>query len=95
MTTDAAAEMSVEALEARVAIVPPEKAAALLGIEVGTLANWRCRGVGPRFLRLGGRVRYRLADLADYLDAQTRTRTSRGADGRVISSGQEPDAERR
>ena len=80
MTTDAAAEMSVEALQARVAIVSPEKAAALLGIEVGTLANWRYRGVGPRFLRLGGRVRYRLADLADYLDAQTRTRTSKGAE---------------
>lgn len=28
-----------------------------------TLEQWRWRGVGPRYLKLGGRVIYRLADV--------------------------------
>ena len=28
-----------------------------------TLEQWRWRGVGPRYLKLGGRVIYRLADI--------------------------------
>lgn len=28
-----------------------------------TLATWRSRGTGPRFVKIGGRVLYRLADV--------------------------------
>ena len=31
----------------------------LTGIPVCTLTTWRCRGGGPRFLKLGRSVRYR------------------------------------
>ena len=35
----------------------------------GTLSQWRHRGVGPRYVRLGGRVLYLGRDLNDYLDS--------------------------
>ena len=37
---------------------------------VSTLAHWRHRGRGPRFLRLGNRVFYRGSDINEFLDAQ-------------------------
>ena len=40
-----------------------------------TLEQWRWRGIGPRYLKLGGRVIYRLSDVeafeADRLHAST------------------------
>ena len=44
------------------------EAARELGISAGYLHNLRCRGQGPKFVRLGRAVRYRLADLAAYVD---------------------------
>ena len=35
----------------------------------GTLSQWRHRGVGPRYVRLGGRVLYLGRDLNGYLDS--------------------------
>ena len=35
----------------------------------GTMSQWRHRGEGPRYVRLGGRVLYLGADLNDYLDS--------------------------
>jgi predicted site-specific integrase-resolvase len=63
-------------LEAATLTLSPEDAARRLGVESSTLANWRWRGAGPRYLKVGGRVRYRASDLAAYLDAQTRASTS-------------------
>ena len=61
--------------------VSPADAATRIGVTPGTLANMRWSGRGPRFIKVGSRVRYRLADIAQYLDAQTRTSTSdRGPD---------------
>lgn len=36
----------------------------------GTLSQWRHRGEGPRYVRLGGRVLYRGRDLNDFLDSR-------------------------
>lgn len=33
------------------------------GIPVRTLAAWRYQGKGPRYMKLGGAVRYRLEDV--------------------------------
>lgn len=41
-----------------------------------TLERWRWIGDGPKFLKLGGRVIYRMADVEDY--EQTLVRTSTG-----------------
>ncbi len=40
---------------------------------VGTLAVMRCRGQGPRFLKIGQRVRYRVDDLNAFLASKTQT----------------------
>ena len=34
-----------------------------LGLSVRTLQRWRWQGKGPAFLKLGGRVVYRIADV--------------------------------
>lgn len=31
-----------------------------------TLEQWRWRGVGPRYMKIGGRVIYRLQDVEDF-----------------------------
>jgi len=47
-------------------------AADLLDMKPSTLRSWRCRGVGPTFVKLGiGRnaaVRYDLRDLAQFIE---------------------------
>ena len=35
-------------------------------ISLGTLANWRSNGTGPKFLKIGGRVLYRRVDVEAY-----------------------------
>jgi hypothetical protein len=44
-------------------------AAANLGVATGTLRNWRSQGRGPKYVRLGRRVLYRLKDLDAYTEA--------------------------
>ncbi len=34
------------------------KAAPLMGVEPKTAANWRHLGVGPKFIRAGGKIAY-------------------------------------
>ena len=36
------------------------------GINVGTLANWRCYQRGPIHIRVGKAIRYRLSDVIAY-----------------------------
>jgi predicted site-specific integrase-resolvase len=51
-------------------------AAALLGVKKNTLEVWRYKGTGPRFVKCGSRVIYRLRDINDYLDSRTRKSTA-------------------
>lgn len=41
----------------------PEEASAVLKYSIGTLANWRVSGAGPRFHKQGRNIRYLLSDL--------------------------------
>lgn len=50
--------------------------AAFLGISIKTMAPWRNRGRGPRFIKVGHLVRYRPADVRAYVEQQARTSTS-------------------
>ena len=53
-------------------------AARILGMSRKTLANWRSRGVGPIYLKYGGRqgaVRYTIADLKTWRNAQRHNRS--------------------
>jgi predicted site-specific integrase-resolvase len=48
----------------------------ILRIPTNTLEKWRVSGSGPRFTKVGFRVRYHPSDIAAYLAEQTRTSTS-------------------
>lgn len=48
----------------------PAELAAQLRVTQETLANWRVKQAGPRFLRVGGQIRYRLRDVDTWLNAQ-------------------------
>ena len=41
-----------------------------------TLANWRSQGNGPPFVKIGGAIAYRLADVEAYEAKQTVSSTS-------------------
>jgi predicted DNA-binding transcriptional regulator AlpA len=49
-----------------------------------TLDRWRWAGEGPRFLKLGGRVVYRIADIEAFEAAHVRSRTDQRAVPAVI-----------
>ena len=53
-----------------------EAAAEYLALSASTLNKWRIRGEGPRFLKLGRAVVYRLQDLDDWLGQNVRNSTS-------------------
>lgn len=37
------------------------------GLDAGTLANWRTKGKGPEYIKVGGRVLYMVDKLEAYL----------------------------
>lgn len=43
-------------------------AAQLLGLSVSSLRRWRTEGKGPKIVRVGPLVRYRLSDLIAYIE---------------------------
>jgi hypothetical protein len=51
-------------------------AAEMIGLAEQTLAQRRCRGDGPPFIKLGGAVRYDLRDLETWMLSHRRTSTS-------------------
>jgi len=52
------------------------QAAELLNLSTRTLQSWRIKGGGPRFLKLGRAIRYRVADLNEWLEARALAHTS-------------------
>jgi predicted DNA-binding transcriptional regulator AlpA len=48
-------------------ILPPSEAAAELHVEPQTLAAWRHRGEGPRYVKIGKLVFYRPSDIREWL----------------------------
>ena len=47
----------------------PAEVAEMLGLSVVTLNRWRTQGTGPRYLKPGGRVRYRPEDVRAWAEA--------------------------
>ena len=47
------------------------QASDLLFLSVRTLQTWRCKGIGPAFVKAGRAVRYRRADLLAWIDLNT------------------------
>jgi predicted DNA-binding transcriptional regulator AlpA len=74
------ANEKASAVPAAQPLMNEHQAAALLGVAVKTLRNWRCRGDGPKFVKLGGgrMVRYRESDLSAFIERDVRASTSDG-----------------
>ena len=57
-------------------LIDSKEAAFVLGISSRTLANWRCKGRGPAYIRLGKKrspVMYRVSDVQDWIVAVSYT----------------------
>jgi hypothetical protein len=75
-------------MSGRVVLDPIDAGRYLGGLAVQTLARWRVEGRGPRFFKLGSRVRYDRADLDTWLESQRRRSTSdRGEGGSTVQTG--------
>lgn len=49
-------------------LVVQGQAAELLGVSVATLSRWRSAGKGPKAIKLGGKIRYRMSELRSFVD---------------------------
>lgn len=51
-------------------LLRPRELSVLLGVPVGTLANWRSARTGPPFVKVGRHVRYRRGDVDEWVAAR-------------------------
>ena len=56
-------------------LTTPETAE-VLRCSKSSLDKWRLKGLRPKFVRVGSRIRYRASDVAEFVAAQTRSSTS-------------------
>ncbi len=52
--------------EASATLLTTEDAANLLKLKPSTLADWRYKHTGPKYLKRGNMIRYRLADVLEW-----------------------------
>jgi len=52
-------------------LLAPTRVARLLGVEAETLASWRRKGYGPRWYRIGKKIKYAEVDLRAWMTAQS------------------------
>jgi predicted DNA-binding transcriptional regulator AlpA len=57
-------------------LIGEREAAERLGLAVATLRRWRWVGRGPRFVKVGGAVRYDPADIDAFIEAGRRISTT-------------------
>lgn len=57
-------------------LLTTREAARVLGMAEITLRKWRIHGTGPRFIRCGANIRYRITELDSWLTARTAGSTS-------------------
>jgi predicted DNA-binding transcriptional regulator AlpA len=48
-------------------LLTTEEVAQALRLKAQSVRKWRLTGYGPRFIKIGGRVRYALADVNDFI----------------------------
>lgn len=52
-------------------LLSPQDVADMLIIPVSTLYNWRYKGAGPKSYRVGRHLRYKTADVLEWLENQS------------------------
>jgi hypothetical protein len=66
------------------ALLTPAETASFLALSKGSLAVYRTKGIGPRFLKFpDGTVRYRISELASWLESRAARDT---LDGRNVQA---------
>lgn len=50
-------------------ILSEDEAAQKCVVQKQTMRSWRSRGRGPAYLKLAGRIRYRLADIEAFIES--------------------------
>ena len=50
-------------------LLTPEDVSSVLHINLGTLANWRSKGIGPGYRKIGGLALYEKTVVAEYIAA--------------------------
>ena len=58
-------------------LLDAKEAAKFLGISTSTLAIWRQHKKGPKFVKVGKSVKYKLEDLEKFIKENTQETTSR------------------
>jgi len=58
-------------------VIPAKQISRYTGIKPQTHARWRHEGIGPKYVRLGGRVFYRAGDVRAWIRGQVRQNTIR------------------
>ncbi len=58
------------------AFLDTRQASDFLGLKKNTLEVWRVQGRGPAFVKLGRSIRYRMADIEEFVKKQTVRSTS-------------------
>jgi hypothetical protein len=53
--------------QAQPRLIDTKQLSTLLNVPEGTLRQWRCSGVGPKWLKLRGSVRYDKSDVESFL----------------------------
>lgn len=71
-----ATDQTTKAIALISALLTTTEAAQFLNIQPSTLEQQRWNGTGPRFCKIGRNVRYRLADLEDYVNQRVYTSTT-------------------
>jgi hypothetical protein len=64
--------------ETKVMHLLPKEAAARMRVSVGTLANWRTAGEGPRYIKWGRKVLYPLPEIEAFEQKHLRSSTASG-----------------
>ena len=54
-------------------VLNEKQVAKMLGVKIGTLSNWRSRGEGPKYVKIGAKPRYTEQAINDWLAARTMT----------------------
>ncbi len=62
-------------------LVSTKELSEIWGVPESTLRYWRCAETGPPYVKLGGRIKYDLTDVEDYVRANKRMPSVRAHGG--------------
>jgi hypothetical protein len=62
-------------------LVSTKELSEIWGVPESTLRYWRCAEIGPTYVKLGGRIKYDLADVERYVRANKRMSSVRAHGG--------------